>query len=197
MAFSPQTGGPRITLTAPPAGFLPFKKWTMHALRTLARAAGVRINIDGAESASTGSDGSLRFKIGEGGAGGSSYPFLCPATTDGSTASTIVAGTVNGVTATNLTPVISATGTKYVYLDVTYTQELSANGYVTGFDGAITCAIGTGSSIPSDTSTHLYRQIATYVSGTKTVQAIQSSMTVVARDNGSGPGTTLAIWTQA
>jgi len=122
------------------------------------------------------------------------HPFLCPSSTDGSTASAVVAGTVNGVTATNLSLVISNTGTKYVYLDVTYTQELSANNYVLGFDGAITCAIATGSSVPANTSTHLYRLIATYASGVKTVQAILSSMEVAARDDGTGAGITNAIW---
>jgi len=110
-----------------------------------------------------------------------SYPFLCPASTDGSTASTIVAGTVNGVTVTNLSLTISDSGTKYVYFNVTYTQSVSANNYVVGFSGAITCALATGSSIPSDTSTHLYRLIATYASGIKTVQAIRSSMEVAVR----------------
>lgn len=110
-----------------------------------------------------------------------SYPFLCPATTDGSTASDVVAGTVNGVTVTNLNLVIDDSGTKYVYFDVSYTQSKSSNNYVVGFSGAITCALATGSSVPSDTSTHLYRLIATYVSGVKTVQAIQSSMEVAVR----------------
>lgn len=136
-----------------------------------------------------------RFNQSDG--GGGSHPFKCPGITDGSTASSIVAGTVNGVTATNLTPVISNSGTKYVYLDVTYTQDLSANNYVVGFSGSITCAIATGSSVPSDTSTHLYRQIATYVSGVRTVQAIESSMQVEARDDGNGTATTRAIWTRA
>ena len=125
------------------------------------------------------------------------HPFLCPASTDGSTASAVVAGTVNGVTATNLSLVISNSGTKYVYLDVTYTQELSSNNYVLGFNSVITCALATGSSIPADTSTHLYRQVATYVSGVKTVQSIQSSMQVEARDDGTGTATTRAIWGRA
>jgi len=126
-----------------------------------------------------------------------SYPFLCPDSTDGSTASAVVAGTVNGVPVTNLSLVISNSGTKYVYFNVTYTQELSTNNYVLGFNSTITCALATGSSIPADTSTHLYRQIATYVSGAKTVQAIQSSMQVEARDDGTGSGKTRAIWGRA
>lgn len=122
------------------------------------------------------------------------HPFLCPTSTDGSTPSAVVSGTVNGVTATNLSLTISDIGTQYVYLDVTFTANVSAGGYVLGFTGAITCALATGSSIPSDTSTHLYRQVATYSSGTRTVQAITTSMEVVVRDNGSGTSTPVAIW---
>jgi len=179
-----------------PAGVGPsFKAWLDSTLRQMGRALGVQVSIDGAESASTGSDGSMRFKISPGDS--SSHPFACPNSTDGSTASTIVGGTVNGVSATNLSLTISATGTKYVYLDVTYTQSLSANNYVLGFSGAITCALATGSSIPSNTSTHLYRQVAVYVSGVKASQDILTSMQVEARDNGAGASVTRAIWGRA
>ena len=129
----------------------------------------------------------------ESAAAAATHPFLCPTSTDGTASSTIVAGTVNGVTATNLSLVISNSGTKYVYIDVTFTRQLSANGYATGFSGAITCAVATGSSVPSDTNTHLYRQIATYVSGTKTVQAVTSSLEVVVRGYNSS-GNFNAIW---
>jgi hypothetical protein len=124
----------------------------------------------------------------------STHPFLCPTTTDGSTASVVVAGDVNGVTATNLSLTISNSGTKVVYVNVTYTADVTAHGYVVGFSGAITCALATGSSVPSDTSTHLYRHIATYVDGTRTVQAVTTSLEVVVRDNGSGTSTATAIW---
>jgi len=122
------------------------------------------------------------------------HPFKCPKYTDGSTASVVVAGDVNGVTATNLSLTISNSGTKVVYVDVSYTAHVTANGYVVGFSGAITCALATGSSVPSDTSTNLYRHIATYVSGTLTVQAVTTSLEVVVRDNGSGTSTATAIW---
>lgn len=121
-----------------------------------------------------------------------SYPFKCPNSTDGSTASDIVAGSVNGITATNLSLTISNSGTKYVYVDVTYTQNVSGAGYVTGISGSVTCALATGASVPSNTSTHLYRMIATYVNGTKTVQAVVTSLEVVVRGtNSSGSFDTL------
>jgi len=127
-------------------------------------------------------------------AASSTHPFLCPKSTDGTTASSIVAGTVNGVTATGLTPTISNSGTVYVYLNVTVALDISAFGCVRGFSTGVTCAVATGSSIPSDTSTHFYRQIATYVNGTRTVQAITTSMEVVARDDGTNTSKAVAIW---
>jgi hypothetical protein len=134
-----------------------------------------------------------RFNVNDGG-GSTTHPFKCPGSTDGSTASSVVAGAVNGVTATGLSLTIINSGTKYVYLDVTYTQNLSSNNYVMGISGSVTCAVATGSSVPSDTSTHLYRHIATYVNGVKTVQSIISSMQVVVRDDGSGSAVSTAIW---
>lgn len=179
-----------------PAGLGPQMRWLLRTvIPAIGRALGVKISIQGAESASMQADGGMSFKVSAGSS--ASDPFLCPDTTDGSTASVIVGGNVNGVTVTNLSLTISATGTKYVYIDVTYTQSLSANDYVLGFSGAITAALATGSSVPSDTSTHLYRQVATYVNGTKTVQAIETSMQVEARDNGAGAHVTRAIWGRA
>lgn len=133
-------------------------------------------------------------------ASGGSHPFKCPGSTDGSTASTIVAGTVNGVSATGLSLTISNSGTRYVYLDVTLTLDITSNDYVIGFSGghsSITCAVATGGSIPADSDTHAYRKIAIYVNGTKTEQAIVSSMEVVARDDGTGSGTPVYIWGQS
>jgi len=189
---SASTKTPRLDI---PAGGLRFvtKDMLRRVLRSLGRQMGIDIHIDGATSSSTG-DGHLNFKVTPSDA--NIYPFHCPAATDGSVASAVIAGTVNGVTVTNLSLTISNSGTQYVYFDVSYTQGLSSNGYVQGFSGAITCALATGSSIPSDTSTHLYRQVATYVDGVKTVQAILTSMEVAARDNGTG-GVTTAIWTRA
>lgn len=178
-----------------PAGLGPQMRWLLRTvIPAIGRALGVKISIQGAESASMQADGGMNFKVS--GGTGSDHPFLCPNTTDGTAASTIEGGTVNGVAVTNLTPVISATGTKYVYLDVTYAQNVSANGYVIGFSGAITCALATGSSIPSNTSTHLYRQVAAYSSGVKTTQDILTSMEVAVRGyNSSGSFTT--IWGRA
>lgn len=135
----------------------------------------------------------IRRNVAESTAASSSHPFKCPKSTNGSTASTIVAGTVNGVTATNLSLTISNSGTQHVYLDVSMTRNLSAAGYVIGFSGAITCALATGSSVPSDSNTHLYRLAATYVDGVRTVQALTTSMEVVIRGYNVS-GNFNAIW---
>jgi len=129
---------------------------------------------------------------------GGSHPFKCPAAA--STSSVVSGGSVNGQSATNLTLNISSSGTRYVYLDVTMTQDVSSDGYVLGFSGGhtnITAALATGSSVPADSSTHLYRQVAKYVDGVKTEQNIISSMEVVIRDDGSGSSTANAIWGQS
>jgi len=179
-----------------PAGLGPQVRWLMQSvLPALGRALGVKISIQGADSATQGADGGLNFKVTPGaGADAATHPFKCPLTTDGTTASVVVAGTVNGVSATGLSVTISNSGTKYVYIDVTFAAATTSGGYVTGFSGAITCAMATGASVPSSTSTHLYRQVATYVSGVRTSQDIISSLEVVVRDNGGGTSTPVAIW---
>jgi|GEM_PF-3512484 len=187
-----------------PAGLGPQMRWLLHTvIPAIGRALGVKISIQGAESASMQADGSMNFKVGAG-SGTSSHPFACPNSTDGSTASTIVGGTVNGVSATNLSLTISATGTKYVYFDITYTASVTANGYVIGYTGSPTCALATGSSVPSDTTpvanggtAHIYRQIAAYASGVKTSQAILTSMQFALRDDGTGASKPSAIWVRA
>lgn len=140
-----------------------------------------------------------RFNQSDGG-GSTTHPFKCPAQTDGSTASTVAGGTVNGVSATGLTPTISNSGTKYVYVTASFTLDTTANNYVTGFSGGhsnITCAVGTGSSVPSSSTTAASRQIAKYVNGVRTEQNIVSNLEVVARDDGSGSGTPTFIWGQS
>lgn len=184
----------RLTIPRMPKRFPDFKLWVWDCLRLIARQAGTNVQIEGATSSSVGVDGEQYFKA-PGSAATATHPFLCPAT--GGDDSVIEGGTVNGVSATGLTLDISTTGTQYVYLDVTMARDVSANGYVTGFAGAITCALATGSSIPADSSTHLYRLVATYVDGVKTTQDIASSMEVAIRDNGSGSSTAVALWGRA
>lgn len=131
----------------------------------------------------------------------STHPFKCPGSTDGSAASTIPGGTVNGTTVTNSsgtalpggTLVISNSGTKYVYLEVTITKTVTAGGYVVGIASITTAKLKTGSSVPADTTTVLCRQVASYSSGTRTTQDITSSMSVAIRGTNASGGF-LTFW---
>lgn len=82
----------RIRLQRPPGSTL-VVKWPVliSLLQTAFRQIGWRLQIDGAESARSGSDGTLQFKIKPGGAADVIHPFYILA--DG----TLHAGTVNGV----------------------------------------------------------------------------------------------------
>ena len=134
----------------------------------------------------------------------STHPFKCPGSTDGSTASTIPGGTVNGTTVTNSsgtalpggTLVISNSGTKYVYLEVTITKTVTAGGYVVGIASITTAKLKTGSSVPADTTTVLCIQVASYSSGVRTTQDITSSMSVSIRGTNAS-GSFLTFWGQS
>ena len=117
------------------------------------------------------------------------HPFKCAGTTDGSTASVIAGGMVNGTVVTNSggtalpggTLVISNSGTVYVYLEVTITKNVTAGGYVVGIDAITTAKMKTAGSVPSDTATVLCRQVARYVDGVKVTQDRVSSLEVAIR----------------
>lgn len=137
-------------------------------------------------------------------ASASTHPFKCPGATDGTAASTIPGGTVNGTTVTNSsgtalpggTLVISNTGTKYVYLEVTITKNVTAGGYVVGIASITTAKLKTGSSVPADTTTVLCLQVASYSSGVRTTQDIISSMSVAIRGTNAS-GDFLTFWGQS
>lgn len=124
--------------------------------------------------------------------GGNNHPFKCPNT--GGDGSVVVGGTVNGVAATGLTLDIGTSGTVHVYIQATYTSNITANGYRDGFSAAITAALGTNTSVPSDTTSDAYRLVATYVDGVKTLQAVTSSMEVLVYGTTSTP---TIVWGQA
>lgn len=127
----------------------------------------------------------------------STHPFKCASQASSSTL--VTAGTVNGVSATSLLLNVGTSGTRYIYLDVTMALDTSTNNYVTGFNGGYITSVSckTGSNVPVDSSTHLYRQIASYVNGVKISQDITTSMEVVVRDDGTGTGKAIAIWGQS
>jgi len=135
------------------------------------------------------------------GAAVAAHPFKCPSATDGSTASVIAGGTVNGTAVTNNggtalpggTLVISNSGTVYVSLEVTITKNVTAGGYVSSIASIPTAKMKTGSSVPADTATVLYKQVATYVSGARTTQDRITSMEVAIRGTNASGGF-LTFW---
>lgn len=133
---------------------------------------------------------------GTGGDAATSHPFKCSGSTNGTDPITVVAGDVNTITATNLTPTVSASGTQYVYLNVTVSLTLTSNNYVVDLSVSAV-AIATGSSLPANSTTHCYIPVATYVDGVKTVQSRTTSLMLGVRDDGSGPGTPSYLWVTA
>ncbi len=129
------------------------------------------------------------------------HPFLCPGRTDGTTASVIKGGTVNGTVVTNSggtalpggTLVISNSGTVYVYLEVTISKIVSAAGFVVGIDAITTAKMKTGGSVPSDTATVLCKQVARYVDGVKVTQDRVSSLEVAIKGYNAS-GNFLTFW---
>jgi len=128
----------------------------------------------------------------------SSHPFKCPAECGSSTV--VAAGQVNGTDIddfpADFTLNVSTSGTAYIYIAATITLTTSSYGYVT--EHSLTSWIlATGSSVPADTATNVYRAVARYDDGLLTEQALVSSMEFVMRDDGSGTSTGIAIWGQA
>lgn len=72
-ASSAQT--PTLRLPPMPKGYRAFKLWIAAALRRIGQLSGTSIEIDGADGASVGTDGTMRFKVGAGGAAANSHPF--------------------------------------------------------------------------------------------------------------------------
>jgi len=72
----PASGSNKTTLRLPPMpkGYRALKVWLAAALRRIGGLSGASVQIDGADSASVGADGTLRFKIEPGGAA-ASHPF--------------------------------------------------------------------------------------------------------------------------
>lgn len=131
-------------------------------------------------------------------AAAATHPFLCPARSGNG--KTVVGGTVNGVPSTNLTLDIGADDV--VYLDISKDGggdlfASSPNGYILGFAGALAVELASAASLPADSSTNIYRWIANYVSGAKDIQAVTTSLEVVARDDGTGTTTPTLIWGQS
>lgn len=134
--------------------------WVAAAMRRLAAMSGIKLSIDGAESASVGPDGSLMFKAGAG-TGPADFPFKCPASSGDH--SKIRVGTVNG------NPVdggddISIGSNDSVFVKASLTLTNSSGGYIIGMTD-VTYEFYTDTSQPDDSTTESYFPIAQYFGG--------------------------------
>lgn len=112
----------RIRLGRPPVGLVPWQAWIVEALERIARLAGVQLQIDGAQSVSTGANGEIGVKIKR-----ASLTASGPLTVneDG----TVTYGTILGVEPTiGTTPIhegptltLPASGTRWIVATVTGT----------------------------------------------------------------------------
>lgn len=130
-----------IHLPPIPRGFGAFKRWVGAAIRRIAAAAGVAVQIDGAEAASTGADGALRFKVGGGGgAAGATHPFSVSLVSGNDYQ--VLGGTCEGQLITTQT---ISVGSTYPVAILAYPQ------YTLGIDGGEyvnTWSVKTGSNKP-------------------------------------------------
>ena len=177
-ASSAQT--PTLRLPPMPKGYKALKAWLAAALRRIGQLSGTSIQIDGADGASVGTDGTMRFKVGAGGA--AALQGL-----DVSSAGKVIAATVMGVMPTiggtsldDGTPpllTIASTGTKYIVVTVTGTFALKGSTFVLPtFSAAPTVTITVETTDPGYAGTHNVSTgtfkflLATFVDGVKTAQ---------------------------
>jgi hypothetical protein len=156
-----------VRLSRAPAGIGPaYRAWLLSSLRTIARACGVQVQIDGASSAQSHGD-RVSFKVATGGGefeglwrprigssdtqviitGGSIY--------DGTTLSTVAEQTIS----------VHATSLNYIYLDCDLTKA-TVDGYVSG--GTVAPAstpLAAATSMPSNTNTKGYILLCTWQAG--------------------------------
>lgn len=198
MAESSSAETPKVRLERPPTNFREWKGWVFTAIRKIARAAGVEVEIDGAQRASTGTGtgGKLAFKV-SGGSGSSASETPLFVLADGS----VVPGTIGGVTPTiggddiddspAPTLTIASSGTKYVVVTINSTLKVDADVYVDGYSAISSVVITATSTDPGDggmlsTDGEFKLKLATFVDGVKTAQFFTGSKSIQVCDDGTG-----------
>lgn len=184
---------PTVHLPPIPRGLGSFKRWVAASLRRIAAAAGVSVQIDGAESSSLLADGSLRFKVGTGGAAATQG-------LDVGNDGTVVAATIMGImptiggTTLDTVPApaltIASSGTKYIVVTVAGTFDLKASTFVLPtYSGTPTVTIAVDTTDPGYAGTHNVASgtfkflLATFVDGVKTLQNGHGPITAEICDN--------------
>jgi len=196
MAESSSAETPKVRLERPPTNFREWKGWVFTAIRKIARAAGVEVEIDGAQRASTGTGGKLAFKV-SGGSGSSASETPLFVLADGS----VVPGTIGGVTPTiggddiddspAPTLTIASSGTDYVVVTINSTLKVDAGVYVDGYSAISSVVITATSTDPGDggmlsTDGEFKLKLATFVDGVKTAQFFTGSKSIQVCDDGTG-----------
>lgn len=183
-----------IHLPPIPRGFGAFKRWVAAAIRRIAQAAGVAVQIDGAENASTSADGTLRFKVGAGGVGAASQGL--DVGSDGKVIAATVMGvmpTIGGTALDDATPptlTIPSSGTRYIVINIAGTFSLKASTFVLPtYSGTPTVTITVETTDPSYAGIHNVSSgtfkfsLATFVDGVKTAQNGHGPITAEICDN--------------
>lgn len=172
---------PTLRLPALPKGYMARWLWVLAALRRLGAHCNVTISIDGAESASVGADGSMKFKVGAG--GGSSAALGLDVSSSGKVTAATVMGvmpTIGGTSLDDASPpslTIASSGTKYIVVTVAGTFTLKGSTFVMPtYSAAPTVTIAVDTSDPGYAGTHGISTgtfkflLATFVDGVKTAQ---------------------------
>lgn len=170
---------PTLRLPPMPKGYRALKLWLAAALRRIGQLSGTSIQIDGAEGASVGTDGTLRFKVG----GGAAATQGLDVGSDGKVIAATVMGvmpTIGGTPLDDATPpllTIPSSGTRHITVNVSGTFALKASTFVLPtFSAAPTVTITVETSDPGYAGTHNVSTgtfkflLATFVDGVKTAQ---------------------------
>ncbi len=180
---------PGVKLPPVPKNYRLFRLWVAAALRRIAAVAGVKLSIDGAESASVGADGSIHFKVAPGGV--TPLPFTIG--TDGKVYPGLVGGVMPTLaggaldTTSNVIDLTANSGNFYVWFTLNFTTT-----YLGDFLSASTLTsvtVDTGTTIPADTDTSTtavkHVQFNTITSGTPAASFFNTSLGIRLDDNGA------------
>ena len=118
------------------------------------------------------------------------FPFKCPPSAGAH--SKISGGSVNGTPVTG-TDDLSIGDDDAVYIKASLTLTITTAGYVTTMSG-VSYEMLSGSSVPSNTSTAAYFQIAQYSAAALFGQYVINSLTFTVDDDGTGTSTPAYFW---
>lgn len=145
-------------------------------------------------------DGFYLESRGSGGSGGGStttFDHPWKPTLVNSEAITITAGYVNGVAASPLSLAVHATSLNYVYLEITYSLNITS-GYVTSMTISSRTIAANITGLPSDTSTKKYFLLFTWQASARVTQGTYWNIGILARDDGSSTSTAeILSWVNA